>query len=137
MEDQKLENLLTLALETDGNEREKSIYLHDAYDRLNERWEIIVKYNGDIGFLEENDVLVTELYGGFAILNTPAGLIRTIANLPQIEYVEIPKRLYFGVNQGKIASCIPNVRVTGDALTGKGVYVGIVDSGVRVIILSS
>ena len=164
VEDQKLENLLTLALETDEEEREKSVYLRDAYDRLNERWEIIVKYNGNIGFLEGEGILVTELYGGFAILNTPAGLIRAIANLPQIEYVEVPKRLYFGVNQGKTASCIPNVRVTGgigqrislpenvgdglkngrsegevirrsrdisgEDLTGRGVYVGIVDSGI-------
>ena len=104
MEDQKLENLLNLALETDEEEREKYVYLRDAYDRLNERWEIIVKYNGDVGFLESEGILVTELYGGFAILNTPTVFIRSIANLPQIEYVEIPKRLYFGVNQGKTAS---------------------------------
>ena len=57
-------------------------------------------------------MIVTLLYGGYAILNTPVEYIESIAALPQIEYVEVPKRLYFGVNQGKTASCIPAVRVT-------------------------
>ena len=142
MEDQKLENLLNLALDANEEERGKSLNLGSAYDRLTSRWEIIVKYNGDISFLEEKGVTVTILYGGYAILNTLAGYIESIAALPQIEYLEIPKRLYFGVNQGKTASCIPAVRVAGvdgqlpdraglsQALTGSGVYIGIVDSGI-------
>lgn len=139
MDDQKLENLLNLALDSTEEEQGKSLNLGSAYDRLTNRWEIIVKYNGDISFLEAQGVMVTTLYGGYAILNTPAGYIETIAALPQIEYMEIPKRLYFGVNQGKTASCIPAVQVGSlipdivsgsTGLTGSGVYVGIVDSGI-------
>ena len=105
--------------------------------------EVIVKYNGDLSFLKAEGVSVVILYGGYAILEAPVGRLQEIAALPQIEYLEVPKRLYFSVNQGKTASCItPLVRgevqgrspqgglPSASGLTGRGVLVGIVDSGI-------
>ena len=68
------------------------------------RAEVIVKYNGDLSNLEEDGVSVVTLYGGYAILEAPVAKLREIAALPQIEYLEVLKRLYFSVNQGKTAS---------------------------------
>ena len=44
--------------------------------------------------------------------------------------MEKPKRLYFELFQAKGASCIRTVQTGRDGLTGKGILIGIVDSGV-------
>ncbi|MGI6095623.1 MAG: S8 family peptidase [Lachnospiraceae bacterium] len=134
MPDQKLENLLNTALEATPREREKSLELNVGYDAVDQRWEVIVKYSGDIRYLEGRGIQVTELLGGYAILTLSESLIDGLADLPEIEYVEKPKRLFFSVNQGKAASCInvvqTDVSPLGEALWGKGVLVACVDSGI-------
>lgn len=107
---------------------------------MSEHSEVIVKYNGDLRFLKSEGVSVVTLYGGYAILEAPINQLEEIASLPQIEYLEVPKRLYFSVNQGKAASCITSLQrreipsrqmVEADAsLTGRGIMVGIIDSGI-------
>ncbi len=143
MEDQKLENLFNLALDATEEEREKSLNLGTGFDRLNNRWEVIVKYNGDLSFPAESGVRAVKLYGGYAILDTPAGYLEALAALPEIEYMEIPKRLFFNVNQGKTASCISALQSrtgtvspgTGipEGLTGRGVWIGVIDSGIDLL----
>ncbi len=109
--------------------------LEKLENRQSPQAEVIVKYNGDLGFLESEGVSVVTLYGGYAILEAPIVQLEEIAALPQIEYLEVPKRLYFSVNQGKTASCISALQ-RGDfsereaGLTGRGVLVGIIDSGI-------
>ena len=44
--------------------------------------------------------------------------------------MEKPKQLYFEVFQGKTASCIHSLQTGTGALTGKGILMGIVDSGI-------
>ncbi len=66
----------------------------------------------------------------YAILTVPEALVERIIALPQIEYVEKPKRLYFAVNQGKAASCIPSVQTGELNLSGRGVIVAVIDSGI-------
>ena len=46
MEDQKIENLLNLALNATRREREKSLELDVGYRRDDKEWELIVKYSG-------------------------------------------------------------------------------------------
>lgn len=104
------------------------------------RSEVIVKYNGELSDLEVEGVSVVTLYGGYAILEAPVAKLREVAALPQIEYLEVPKRLYFSVNQGKTASCITSLQrgeiparqmVEADlGLNGRGIMVGIIDSGI-------
>ena len=85
-----------------------------------------------------------------------------VTNLPEIEYIEKPKRLFFAVNQARAASCLLDVqqgiggenansdplenifgmdggtvteRVSAETklptdLTGKGVLIAIIDSGI-------
>mgnify|MGYP000742039086 CR=1 FL=1 len=49
MEDQKLENLLNLALGATEEEREKSLNLDVGYHPIDREWELIIKYSGKSG----------------------------------------------------------------------------------------
>ena len=48
MNNQKIENLLNLALDATPEEREKSMQLNVGYFPEERMWELIVKYSGDI-----------------------------------------------------------------------------------------
>ena len=130
MDNQKLENLLNLALDSTQEELEKSANLGSGYNPEERTWELIVKYSGDISFLQEMGITVYEMLNEFAILTVPEHLIDALTDFPQIEYVEKPKRLFFAVNQARAVSCINPVQSGRNPLTGKGVVVGIVDSGI-------
>lgn len=127
---QKLENLLNLALSIEESERQKSAQLNVGYSEVTNTWELIVKYNGDIGRLSGSVIQVEELIAGYAIVTIPENLIDTFAQLDEVEYVEKPKRLYFSTLQGKQASCVFPVTAREPFLTGRGVLAGIIDSGI-------
>ena len=95
MANQKLELLLNLALEIEEAERQKSDQLGIGFSESTGTWELIVKYNGDIGKLQSNVIQVEELIAGYAIVTIPEGLIDTFSGLDEVEFVEKPKRLYF------------------------------------------
>ncbi len=132
MNSPKFENLLNLALDATEREREKSVQLGVGYEPEKNRWEIIVKYSGDIKRLQEQDarIRVIELMNEYAILNVPEDAMNLVAAAPEVEFVEKPKRLFFAVNQGKSVSCINAVQTSRFGLTGKGVIVAILDSGI-------
>lgn len=130
MSNQKIENLLNLALETPESTREKSLNLNVGYEEAGNTWELIVKYNGDLSELRERGIVAEELIAGYAILTVPEAEVNNVAELPQIEYVEKPKRLFFSVDRGKDASCIPQVTVRDPYLSGEGVLVAVIDSGI-------
>lgn len=130
MENQKLENLLNLSLSVSEAEREKSSQLSTGFLTDSRKWELIVKYNGDLSRLQSELIQVEELIAGYAIVTLPENLIDAFAALDEVEYVEKPKRLYFATLQGKRASCIPEVTVRDPFLTGKGVLVAVIDSGI-------
>ncbi|MDO4303067.1 MAG: hypothetical protein Q4D94_04075 [Bacillota bacterium] len=129
MANQKLEDLLALALETEEKERQKSQQLGVGFDEVSRKWELIVKYHGDIGRLQSDIIQVEELIAGYAIVTIPENLIDTFTQLDEVEYVEKPKRLYASVLQGKQASCIIPVTQREPFLTGKGILVAVIDSG--------
>ena len=130
MVDQKLENLLNLALSATPEERAKSEILEVGYAPETQMWELIVKYTGDIEKYEAFGIQAVLLHNGYAILTVPEQLIERVSEWPEIEYIEKPKRLYFQVAQGKRASCISLVQIPPLNLTGRGILVGIIDSGV-------
>lgn len=132
MNSPKFENLLNLALDATEREREKSVQLGVGYEPEENTWEIIVKYSGDIKKLEQQDarIQVTELMNEYAILNVPEDAMNLVAAAPEVEFVEKPKRMFFAVSQGKSVSCINAVQSGRYGLTGKGVIVAILDSGI-------
>lgn len=130
MDNQKRENLLNLALDAGPEERERSEELSVGYDPAEKTWELIVRYSGDLSGLKEQGILVDQLLGGYAILNVPESLMEAVSRLPQIEYIEKPKRLFFAVNMAKAASCVTPVQTGSFNLTGKGVLAAVIDSGI-------
>lgn len=129
---EKFENLLNLALDATGREREKSLQLGVGFEPEEKKWELIVKYSGDINrlSLENPQIQVIELMNEYAILYVPEDAMGQVAAAPEVEYVEKPKRLYFSVQEGKQASCITPLQGARYQLTGKGVIVAILDSGI-------
>lgn len=130
MADQKIDNLLNLAMDATPEERRKSENLNIGYDMTSRQWDIIVKYSGPESGLAGNGIQVVPLLGGYAVVTLPESEIDAYSDRVQVEFIEKPKRLYFELFQAKGASCIRTVQTGRDGLTGKGILVGIVDSGV-------
>lgn len=127
---QKVENLLNLALDATAQEREKSLNLDVGYDPIEREWDLIVKYSGSLLAVREIAVSVNELVNEYAVVTVAQSRIPQLSQLAEIEYIEKPKRLFFQVENGKRVSCISNVQQAPFSLRGKGVLVGIVDSGI-------
>lgn len=130
MTGQKLENLLNLALDATENEREKSLQLETGYNPIERTWELIVKYSGNLDEARELAERVTELLNEYAVITIRESRISELAALPQIEYIEKPKRLYFQAAEGRRVSCIDSVQGDRFSLYGQGVFVAVIDSGI-------
>ena len=81
MIDQKRENLLNLALAATEVERRRVPELSAGYNSYSKTWEVIVQYQGDLAFLEEQGVRVTLLlFSVFAsdFVNTTLGTVTAI-----------------------------------------------------------
>ena len=130
MNNPTMENVLNLALDATPQELARSEDLNVGFDSTEKIWELIVKYSGALTGLSSLGVTVTELLNEYAILTVPESLVERLALVPEIEYIEKPKRLFFSVNQGKAASCIPAVQNARYDLYGDGVLVALLDSGV-------
>ena len=131
MPDQKLDNLLNLALDATEEEREKSRNLNVGYEKQTRKWEIIVKHSEALP--GGSEISVVSLLGGYAIVTLPESMLDEYSRRPQIEFIEKPTRLYFEDFFSKEASCITQVQRNEPGnlqLTGRGVLIGIVDSGV-------
>lgn len=127
---QKFENVLNLALETPVNEREKTENLNVGFLSDRNAWEVIVKYHGNIAFLEDLGIGVEELIAGYAVLTVPEERVEELAGYEEIEYVEKPKRYYFGVQLPSENACIYPVTLNAPELTGRGVLLAVLDSGI-------
>ena len=132
MANQKAENLLNLALMTPLEERLQSGNLNVGYSEETRSWEIIVKYNGNLREVEEAfpGVIAEELIAGYGILTVPEQLVEQVLLRQEIEFAEIPKRLYFADFQARSASCILQVTEGYPNLTGQGVALAVIDSGI-------
>ncbi len=130
MPDQKIENVLNLALDATEAEREKSLELDVGYNPIEREWDVIVKYSGNLDEIREMGITAVELTGGFAIVTLQESQIQSLADIPLIEYIEKPKRLFFQVENGKRVSCVPEVQRPPFDLFGRGVLVAVIDSGI-------
>ena len=127
---QKIENLLNLALDATPRERQKSQELDVGYTASENEWELIIKYSGSLDRVRETAVSVTELLNGYAVVIVREQQIEELAALPEIDFIEKPKSLFFEVANGRRTSCIDEVQAPPLSLSGQGIIVGIVDSGI-------
>ena len=127
---QKIENQLNLALDITEEERQKSGSLDIGYDPEEKEWELIVKYSETLERVRTRAVYVTELTGGYAIIQIKESQIKELAAFPEVEFIEKPKKLYFQTDVGRQVSCIDIVQDMPLSLRGKGTLIGIVDSGI-------
>ncbi len=130
MADQKIENLLNLALSASEEEREKSLELDMGYYPVARTWEVIIKYSGTLGRVREIAESVVELSNEFAIVTVREDRLEALAGIEAVEYIEKPKRLFFQVENGRRVSCMTSVQIRPPKLYGTGVLVAIIDSGI-------
>jgi len=127
---QKQENLLSLAMDSTEEEREKSQILNVGIDNQTNRWEIIVKYHGNLERIANDEIQVELLIAGYAIVTLPAFLIPALAELDEVEYMEKPKSLIYGLYEAKQKSCIIPISQPVGELDGNGVLLAVIDSGI-------
>lgn len=130
MANQKIENLLNLALSASEEEREKSLELDVGYYPVARTWEVIIKYSGTLGQVREIAESVVELSNEFAIVTVREDRLEALAGIEAVEYIEKPKRLFFQVENGRRVSCMTSVQIRPPKLYGTGVLVAIIDSGI-------
>ena len=109
---------------------------------------VIVKYYGSLDRVREIDesVKVSELLAQYAIVDIAYELLDELRNVPEIIYIEEPRRVYptkaDKSDTGKMNQILKNApkdtqekveimqnRITENELSGKGVIMGIIDSG--------
>lgn len=79
------------------------------------------------------EVEITMLLGGYAIGVLPEEQVEMFLKTQGILYAELPTRVYTAVEYGRAVSCVSNRPSAGrlpDNLSGAGVLVGIIDSGI-------
>ena len=128
MASQKIENLLNLALDATAREREKSV----GYDPVEKEWELIVKYSGSLEAVRALASRVVELQNEYAVITIRESDIEALTQIPEIEYIEKPKRLFFQAANGRRVSCVDAVQQdTRLSLYGRDVLVAVIDSGIE------
>lgn len=135
MYDEKIDGFLSLAMDQTPSERLNN---PDFAENQNDLVEVIVKYSGDLSSLRQAhpNWNILELLNEYAIIKLPITEVELLASDPRIIYIELSKRLYFQVEQGRSASCMNAVQTdpmrpaSNTNLNGEGVLVAILDSGI-------
>lgn len=136
MQNGKVDNQLLLAVELPEEERNETQELNVGYDKQENTWELIVKTESNLADVAEQLGIerVVRLRNGYTILRIPESRIEALSQIPEVEYIEKPKKLYFEVANGIAASCIltlqQNDRFPQGGLSGIGVIMAIIDTGI-------
>lgn len=130
MNNQKLDTTLNLSLETDENQRLKSDILSNGYDEETRTWEVIIKYHGEPSDIINGSERADILLNGYAIIRATREQLEQLVTLDTVEFMELPKGLQYDVYRAKQASCILPVVSGADGLSGRGVLVAVIDSGI-------
>nr|WP_291580196.1 S8 family peptidase [Clostridium sp. UBA6640] len=95
--------------------------------------ELVVLYGTDAPIVREQvealGGIFEDLGYGFGIVTITFDKVLDVGNIQQITYMEIPKSLYINSEVSNRAICQPAARFVY-GLTGKGVLIGFIDSGI-------
>lgn len=96
------------------------------------KWEVIIKYNGDILKIANELQIEIEILGaGYAIATLELDKIPLLIKYNEIEHIESPKTLTSNLRQELSRSCITNVKSFEDInISGEGTIIAILDSGI-------
>ncbi|NLI89003.1 MAG: S8 family peptidase [Epulopiscium sp.] len=99
---------------------------------LGDGWELVVKYHGDILVPAQSvGASVEVLSESFASVEIEPEEIEDFASFFEIEYMDLPKRMFYIIRESYGKACITNVHnVSPYNLRGEGVLLGIIDSGI-------
>jgi subtilisin family serine protease len=136
MENEKLEDQLNLALQIPMEELLENIELRVGFDQKENTWELIVRFAGTL----EQFMVTVNRYGGradilsvqYAIVILNAESILAFSKESNVIFIEKAKNMQSFVAEGKRASC-PFSAQGSVNLTGKGVFIGIIDSGIDLL----
>ncbi len=93
--------------------------------------ELIVRYTGDLKRLQEEiGFQAEELLAGYAIVHISPELAPLLLSAEEILWTEVPARVYEEVTAGKRAACVTTLQGQHPELTGQGVLVAVIDSGI-------
>lgn len=96
--------------------------------------ELILQYVGDLTRVQEQvGFSSVTLLGGYAVIRIQPERIAMLLEYPEIVYTEIPRQLFFTIEEGKVVSCInelQSIETSDPALNGSGVLVAVIDSGI-------
>ncbi|MCM1309385.1 MAG: S8 family serine peptidase, partial [Butyrivibrio sp.] len=129
--DQKIENQLNLALALTEEERSQTNDLNTGFDAASDRWELIIRYCGDIeAAARDFGAGIKILSGGYALAYVEESRIEEFSRLMEVIYIEKPKKLYYELDYSVGISCVDSVQRGADGLSGEGVIVAVIDSGI-------
>ena len=132
-QDEKFENQLNLALDLSEEEREKSEDLDAGYDKETNQWEVIFRYSGTLDTIKRSETTVIEpLSMGYAIAYIKENELDTFSRNEQVIFIEKPKNLLLNRQPSIAASCMLSVRNPPLSLTGRGVFVAVIDTGIDI-----
>ena len=88
---QKLEEILQLALQTPEDVRDRTEDLNVGFDGVTRTWELIVKYHDNLEGLKSLNIQVEYLIAGYALLTVPEQLVEAVleALIPLCEMMGI------------------------------------------------
>ncbi|MGN0395931.1 MAG: S8 family peptidase [Coprococcus sp.] len=129
-----IDTQLTLALNTEAEPANFSEELFVGFNPENNIWQLLIRYAKDISDLAEKyNISIIYLLGGYAIISIDSKYIEAFAKDPRILYVDKPKYIANQVSYAEYASCITSEIKNKMGLSGEGVIVGVIDSGIDIM----
>lgn len=134
LDNSKISTELNLSLNTPLEERVKGLDLNVGYISDTDEWELIVKHTGNLEDVRERlGFNYISLLNGYAVIRIKTALIGELSFSPEIIYIEKPKSMFEEATrliEGFSASCMGFLNRDDNNLSGRGVLVSVIDSGI-------
>lgn len=130
---ENVSGLLNLLINVPIDIRDKIIYGYGVENVEGNNVELVILYSGTPEVISEKISAIggtfEDLGFGYGIVTIAGRDIEKLLTIREINYIELPKTLYFSFEPSNRASCITEVTL-GYGLEGEGVLIGFIDSGI-------
>ena len=108
------------------------IFAENTGISIADEWELVVKYHGDILLPAQTvGARVEVLNENFASVVISPDKVEEFASFFEIEFLQLPQRMFYILRESYGKACLTNIYTPEPYnLTGKGVLLGIIDSGI-------